>query len=602
MAWWLAGARIASGAKNLFRRGGGKNKVTKAPGSKAGAAATGYGAASFLGGNDLSGQMGGGDGAMGAGAGGNVIPIGRGSGGGGGAGGSSSAEAATSMVQDYAGNDPMINQLQDIERVLVKIHQDTSLISAGFSGTGGAKPPPDENAIRGMFGGGKGGGGGAGTSASLAAGLGGAALGAMLAGEGEKQQQDIDAVEEGMEDWGTTLTAKMSQLTTKWMGKITELGGVAKNLDVGKFFKGKDPNVKSVLGEQDKLKTPKTVDVSVKEGNVGITKDGTQVGVDKKGNLREVSKIDDKLTTKKVNPADLAEGGKVTLTSKVDDAAKLADKAVMAKSLLKNMGKYGLKQIPVVGAVAGAGMALWRLFQGDIAGAAIEGAGVAIPSVAGGLTVDLGLLARDMYNDMYGNPDGDSTEAKFPHDSDMVNMPDTFKGRYGAIKDYIVKKLKELQEGLNEDADEAGNVEKRPEIPMFASDTTKERLAKEQEAWDEKYGKDFKADGTPKVSKQQKLEDSLASDLEGAEPIVDTDSMTLETATTTAQNEVVKRDQRVVDKQIKANQELASAMTSMQTSTGTPPGGSTQYIGVIKVDDSTLNPDSKLKMNIGSGR
>ena len=78
--------------------------------------------------------------------------------------------------------------------------------------------------------------------------------------------------------------------------------------------------------------------------------------------------------------------------------------------------------------------------------------------------------------------------------------------------------------------------------------------------------------------------------------------MTLETATTTAQNEVVKRDQRVVDKQIKANQELASAMTSMQTSTGTPPGGSTQYIGVIKVDDSTLNPDSKLKMNIGSGR
>ena len=88
---------------------------------------------------------------------------------------------------------------------------------------------------------------------------------------------------------------------------------------------------------------------------------------------------------------------------------------------------------------------------------------------------------------------------------------------------------------------------------MFASDTTKERLAKEQEAWDEKYGKDFKADGTPKVSKQQKLEASLASDLEGAEPIVDTDSMTLETATTTAQNEVVKRDQRVVDKQIKAN-------------------------------------------------
>ena len=137
MAWWLGAGRELSGAKNLFR-GAGRNKVTKAPGSRMGSAATGYGAASFLGGNDLSGQMGGGDGAMGAGAGGNVIPIGRGSGGGGGAGGSSSAEAATSMVQDYAGNDPMINQLQDIERVLVKIHQDTSLISAGFSGTGGA--------------------------------------------------------------------------------------------------------------------------------------------------------------------------------------------------------------------------------------------------------------------------------------------------------------------------------------------------------------------------------------------------------------------------------------------------------------------------------
>ena len=598
---WMLGRALLGGARNLFRRGAGRNKVTKAPGSRMGSAATGYGAASFLGGNDLSGQLGGGDGAMGAGAGGNVIPIGRGSGGGGGAGASSSAEAATSMVQDYAGNDPMINQLQDIERVLVKIHQDTSLISSGFSGTGGAKPPPDENAIRGMFGGGKGG-GGAGSSASLAAGLGGAALGVMLAGEGDKQQEDIDAVEEGMEDWGGTLTAKMSQLTTKWVGKITELGGVAKNLDVEKFFRGKDPNVKSVLGEKDKLKKPKTTEVRIDKGNVGITKDGVQVRADKGGTLREVSKFDGELTTKKVNPSDLAEGGKITVTNQLDDAAKLADKATMAKSLLKNMGKYGLKQIPVVGAVAGAGLALWRLFQGDIAGAAIEGAGVAVPSIAGGLTVDLGLLARDMYNDMYGNPDGETTEEKFPHDADMINMPDRFKGRYGAIKDYIVKKLKELQEGLNEDADEAGNVEKRPEIPMFASDTTKERLAKEQEAWDEKYGKDFKADGTPKVSKQQKLEASLASDLESAEPIVDTDSMTLETATTTAQDEVVKRDQRVVDRQIKANQELATAMTSMQTSTGTPPGGSTQYIGVIKVDDSTLNPDSKLKMSIGSGR
>jgi hypothetical protein len=119
---------------------------------------------------------------------------------------------------------------------------------------------------------------------------------------------------------------------------------------------------------------------------------------------------------------------------------KTAGKEVVNKAIGKAAGKVGLKMVPALGAVVGAGFALGRLFKGDFAGAAAETAGIFMPS-ATGLAVDIPLMARDVYNEVYGTDDN-----PFPHDSDMVTAGSGYGEKYKEIYDSVKSFLSDTEE------------------------------------------------------------------------------------------------------------------------------------------------------------
>lgn len=114
----------------------------------------------------------------------------------------------------------------------------------------------------------------------------------------------------------------------------------------------------------------------------------------------------------------------------VSDARRVPpiDEAKAAKSFMKSSAKYGVKLVPVVGAIAGALFAAGRLIEGDHVGAAMEAGGVLAPSFTGGATIDIAILARDMYKSYYGtNPENDD--------------PELVKQRTLLLKEYIERKM-----------------------------------------------------------------------------------------------------------------------------------------------------------------
>ena len=90
---------------------------------------------------------------------------------------------------------------------------------------------------------------------------------------------------------------------------------------------------------------------------VGTTDDGKPVVKSKKGNL--TVDVDGGATTNMVKPDN------VKIKGYPNKCRKKSFRPRFSNIIAETWGEYGLKQLPVVGAVAGAGMAMWRLFQGD---------------------------------------------------------------------------------------------------------------------------------------------------------------------------------------------------------------------------------------------
>ena len=119
--------------------------------------------------------------------------------------------------------------------------------------------------------------------------------------------------------------------------------------------------------------------------------------------------------------------GKVPLVSDANRVPPI-DEKMAAKAFVKSSAKYGVKMVPIVGAIAGTLFAAGRLIQGDHVGAAMEAGGVLAPSFVGGATIDIAILARDMYKAYYGtNPETDD--------------PELVKQRMVVLKEYIARKL-----------------------------------------------------------------------------------------------------------------------------------------------------------------
>jgi len=528
----------------------------------------------------------------------NVIPFpsaaGGGRRGGGGSGGVSTAQA-TSALQDGDSSNPTVNALNDIREVLVNIKGDTATIAMGFSGK--AAESPDENKLNAMFGGkGKGSGIPSG-SAGLGAAAGGlAAMTAMgLFGGGEKTDEEkLKEVSGKLEDGVDNFTEKLTQsLITQGNKLIAAKSLVGGTLDAAKT--GAVTAAKMVKNKITGAPTPgidKAGAPAIDSSKVvGTDPQGRNVVQSQKGNFT-VQGADGKPTTNMVKPENV-KGLKVGIdgAKNAKGAAKtaLAKTGKLATSLMKNIGKYGIKQIPLVGAAAGLGMAAWRLIKGDKAGAAAELAGVALVGPVGGVTIDAGLLARDMYNDVYGDPESDDMTKRFPHDTDAATEGSGYGEKFKAIKDYVTGKLKEMKENFGKSEMEKPT-DARPtsdDQGYFQSD---ESFANEQKEWDEKWGATHNEDGSLKAAPpEMEITETSGDDLLGQSTPAETEggSITIDSASN-----------QVADAQAKASEEKAMQTAALTSSTlgklenfvgGI--GGKVEYLPVLVSDKSVVDAE-----------
>lgn len=497
------GRSIFSGARNFLTRKGGQSKGGyKAPskGGKGGGAG-GFGAGALMGGALDQNQ-----GFMGAGGGNNVIPFRGGNMGGvrGGQDHMATAAQATSALQDGDSSNPVVNQLQDIKEILTKIQGNTVTMAAGLTGVDTTPQPPDESAVKASFGGKSGGGMGAGGAAGLGALAALLKLGLFDGGKGGVADPNDEEAAAALEEQRKNieerlLTLEGGDMTLANAAKSTAMLGTRirnRVVEGQRGFLNMENPMNTIRRARDGAIDASKVNIrpqGVDTAGQMVVADGPDAGKpvveSKKGNLT-VAGPDGNATTNMVKPDNVK-------IQAPNVGKKVLDQGKLAMAFARNMGEYGLKQLPLVGAVAGAGMAMWRLFQGDKAGAAAELGGVFIPSIAGGLTVDAGLLARDMYNDVFGDPDSKDPKKKFPHDTDMNTEGSGYGENYAKILDFVKDKLRKIQEGWAESAEP---VEPRPKKKTGQSRRNQDmkQLAEDQKTWDEKFGNTHNPDGSPK--------------------------------------------------------------------------------------------------------
>tara|TARA_A100000164_G_scaffold318205_1_gene299180 strand:+ start:2542 stop:4359 length:1818 start_codon:yes stop_codon:yes gene_type:complete len=527
----------------------------------------------------------------------NVIPFpaaaGGGRRGGGGSGGVSSAQA-TSALQDGDSSNATVNALNDIREVLVDIKGDTATIATGL--TVPKAESPDENKLNAMFGGKGGGKGVPKGSAGLASAAGGIAALTAIFGKGifgggsktdeEKLKEVSEKLEDGVDNFTTKLTQSLVTQGNKLIASKTLVGGTVDAAKTGLKTVGsmvKDKLTGTKTPSIDKAGAP-TIDSSKV---VGTAPDGSKVVQAQSGNFTKAG-ADGRPTTQIVKPQDI-QGAKV----KIDGAGKQTTKGLakvkdLASSFLKNIGKYGIKQMPLVGAAAGLGMAAWRLMKGDKAGAAAELAGVALVGPVGGVTIDAGLLARDMYNDAYGDPESDDMAKRFPHDTDAATEGSGYGEKFGAIKDYVTGKLKEMKENFGK-SDIEKPTSARPEISATGG-RQKRSQKKAQDQWDEKFGETHNKDGSLKATApEMQITETTGADLIGAPTPAETEggSVTIDAASN-----------QVADAQASASEEKAMQVAALQSgpladlgSVVSGLGGKVEYLPVLVSDKSVVDTE-----------
>ena len=527
----------------------------------------------------------------------NVIPFpaaaGGGRRGGGGSGGVSAAQA-TSALQDGDSSNPTVNALNEIREVLVNIQGDTATIATGFSVP--KAQSPDENKLNAMFGG-KGGGKGLPTGgAGLGSAVGGIAALTAIFGKGlfgggtktdeEKLKEVSEKLEDGVDNFSEKLTQSLITQGNKLVASKTLVGGTVDAAKTG--LKTAGSIVKNKLTGTpkpgiDKAGAPKIDSSKV----VGTAPDGSKVVQAQSGNFTKQG-VDGSPTTQTVKPQDI-QGAKVKIDApdkvKTKGLAKAAD---MASSFLKNVGKYGIKQVPLVGAAAGLGMAAWRLIKGDKAGAAAELAGVALVGPVGGVSIDAGLLARDMYNDAYGNPEGETTEEIFPHDTDAATPGSGYGEKYKAIYDYVMGKLKEMKENFGK-SDIEKPTDARPEITATGG-RNKQSQKRAQERWDKKFGDTHNKDGSLKApAPEMQITSTTGEDLIGAPTPAETEggSVTIDAASN-----------QVAEAQAGASEEKAMQVAALQSgpladlgNVVSGLGGKVEYLPVLVSDKSVVDTE-----------
>ena len=398
---------------------------------------------------------------------------GFGGGGGGGGANTVNASAATSVLSDADSSDPVVRQLQDIERVLQSIKGDTATLVTGIGKMGSAN---NGNAARGMFGNNRD--KPVGDLKSIAA-----AVAAALFAQGAKtdeqaadsnadgipdNQQDVGqvAVDRELQDLSMkkstgSIAVSAAQAAAKQGGKVAAAaGGAAKDAVAGALEKRAAKTV------ADAVPTPKKPVV-------------------------ELATVNGKPVERAAPPA--AANDPVVPKAKTApsvDAPKSMGKnaADIATAIPKYIGNVAAKAVPLLGAFMGAGFALDKLFKGDLKGAGLELASVALPGPSG-ILVDLPTAARDVY--------------MYVHGADPFTFEEQEKEGYNERWQEVLDAVQEYAGNLFKRAAEQipDQVEARPEVttPAGRDRMNNAKRISEQRAvreWDEKYGDMYNQDGS----------------------------------------------------------------------------------------------------------
>tara|TARA_R110000737_G_scaffold349909_2_gene387351 strand:- start:1245 stop:2945 length:1701 start_codon:yes stop_codon:yes gene_type:complete len=394
--------------------------------------------------------------------------------------------AVSSLPENLGNNKDIIDVLEDIKKNTLATVAGVGALVSKAEKVETVKPPQQE--VKGgqttMAGKGKMAAGIGGIAGLMAMGLdfSGGKTGGVFDGLNEAAEKKLDDVEDSMM---TRLAVMSAKLVTNIAG-----GGT-------KFV------AKAAVAGVNKLSGISSTTGAVKGARAASLLDGS--GTPKApppptGPLTKGGKPDMRFTVnKKAAAAAVANIPKLKVAG---DAIKKIPAARLAKAAVKGLATFGAKMVPAVGALAGAGMSIKRLLDGDMKGAMAEGAGIFLPSVAG-MPLDIGLLARDMYNDIYGNPDAKDKDERFPHDIDLKNQETSgYLANYGQIKDYASEAIKRLIDGMSGDD---GTVDARPTEAgafTFGVETRKNELASNQKSWDDEHGATHNEDGTSKMSPQ----------------------------------------------------------------------------------------------------
>lgn len=402
------------------------------------------------------------------------------------------ASAATSALSDADSSDPVVRQLQDIERVLVSIKGDTAMMAAGFSklgsaGSGGPQRPmfagPDKVTK-------------SSTTAALLAGL-----AAMLAGSaakgGNSADNNGDGIPDNQQDREDVIVQKETDeqivraATSKTTGRVLEKVGrdatgevvEAAGKEAGQAVaregaEAAGKGVASVLQEVEPPKRSKILDASGKPFEMPDGKVSTTTGASEK------PKVGDKL-------------------KKMMDAGKIPAKEEIMKVAGKHLAKLGAKAAPIAGRVIGIGFAIDKLLNGDFIGAAEELGASAAPFPGADIIAGAGVAARDIYRAVY-YPEADANKTAEGYETDLYNYGSDFaNARMEGIAEIVQQYALDLMEEMAGEKPVTTPVEARPEVttPVGRGRMQNAKRLSEQKAqaeWDDKYGMTHNADGSLK--------------------------------------------------------------------------------------------------------
>lgn len=394
------------------------------------------------------------------------------------------AAAATSALSDADSSDPVVRQLQDIERVLVSIKGDTAMTAAGLSklgsaGSGGPTRPmfagPDKaNMSK--------------TTAALLAALAGATL--AKSADGKAADRNADGIPDNQQDKDMVNVQKETDdVVIRAAGKGAAKGAEKSAQVLGEVAEGA---VESQV-KRRAAKAATQAGASVLE-EVKVTakpKESMILGADGKPLTSPEPKVN--TTTGASSNKEIPSKLKAAL-----DDGKIFAKEEILKFAPKYVGKIAAKAVPFLGAGVGMGFAIQKILNGDFIGA-VEEAGNALAPGPLGILGDVGIAARDIYKEMY-YPGQNTIDG---YETDLLKNPEMANARMAKISEVVGEYFTQALEQMMGDGPVTVPVEARPEVttPVGRGRMNNAKRLSEQKAqaeWDDKYGMTHNADGSLK--------------------------------------------------------------------------------------------------------